>query len=85
VLNKIRPLTFKEFQDFLADILEVDPELLKPQAYFVTDLGVDSLKLTEMLLQFQALGLELSPNLAWLIQTVGEAYQYYQEQAASDP
>jgi acyl carrier protein len=81
VKNKIKPLSFKEFQALLADILEVDPEQMKSQAYFVTDLGVDSLKLTEMLLQFQALGLELSPNLAWRIQTVGEAYQYYQEQA----
>ena len=79
--NKIKPLAFKEFQALLADILEVDPEQIKPQAYFVTDLGVDSLRLTEMLLQFQALGLELSPDLAWRIQTVGEAYQYYQEQA----
>jgi acyl carrier protein len=81
VTNKIKPLAFKEFQALLADILEVDPEQIKPQAYFVTDLGVDSLRLTEMLLQFQALGLELSPDLAWRIQTVGEAYQYYQEQA----
>ncbi len=81
MINKIRPLSFIEFQALLADILEVDPEQIQPQAYFVTDLGVDSLKLTEMLLQFQSLGLELSPNLAWRIQTVGEAFQYYQEQA----
>lgn len=79
--NKIKPLSFKEFQALLADILEGDPEQMQSQAYFVTDLGVDSLKLTEMMLQFQALGLELSPHLAWRIQTVGEAYQYYQEQA----
>jgi acyl carrier protein len=81
VSNKIKLLSFKEFQALLADILEVDSELIKPQAYFVTDLGADSLKLTEMLLQFQILGLEFSPDLAWRIQTVGEAYQYYQEQA----
>jgi acyl carrier protein len=79
--NKIKPLSFKEFQALLADILEVDPEQITSQAYFVTDLGVDSLKLTEMLLQFQALGLELSPDLAWRIPTIGEAYRYYQEQA----
>jgi acyl carrier protein len=79
--NKIKPLSFQEFQALLADILEVDPEQIQSQAYFVTDLGVDSLKLTEMLLQFQMLGLELSPDLAWRIQTVGEAYQYFLEQA----
>ena len=79
--NKIKPLSFEEFRALLADILEVDPEQIQPQAYFVTDLGVDSLKLAEMMLQFQAHGLDLSPDLAWRIQTVGEAYQYYQEQA----
>ena len=80
--NKFRPLTFQEFQALLADILEVDPGQIKPEAYFVTDLGVDSLKLAEMLLQFQAMGLEISPDLAWRIQTVGEAYKYYQEQTS---
>ena len=79
--NKIKPLSFEEFQAFLADILDVEIEHIKPQAYFIKDLGVDSLKLAEMLLQFQAHGLEFSPDLAWRIQTVGEAYQYYQEQA----
>lgn len=81
--NEIKPLLFQEFQVLLADILEVETEQIKPQAYFVTDLGVDSLKLAEMLLEFQRLGLEFSPDLAWRIQTVGEAYQYYQEQAGS--
>ena len=79
--NKIKPLSFKEFQAFLADILELEIDHIQPQAYFITDLGVDSLKLAEMFLQFQAYGLEFSPDLAWRIQTVGEAYQFYQEQA----
>ena len=80
--NEIKPLSFQEFQALLADILEVDPKQIRPEAYFVTDLGVDSLKLAEMLLKFQALGLEISPNLAWRIQTEDEAYQYYQGQAS---
>ena len=81
--NEIKPLLFQEFQVLLADILELETEQIKPQAYFVTDLGVDSLKLAEMLLEFQRLGMEFSPDLAWRIQTVGEAFQYYQEQAGS--
>ena len=79
--NEFKPLSFPEFQGLLANILEVDPGQFKPNAYFVTDLGVDSLKLADMILQFQALGLEISPDLAWRIQTVGEAYKYYQDQA----
>jgi acyl carrier protein len=83
VKNEIKPLLYQEFQVLLADILEVETEQIKPEAYFVTDLGVDSLKLAEMLLEFQRLGMDFSPDLAWRIQTVGEAYQYYQEQAGS--
>ena len=37
--------SFRDFQVLLADILEVDPEQIKAEAYFVTDLGIDSLKL----------------------------------------
>jgi len=81
VKNEFKLLSFPEFQGLLANILEVEPGQIKPEAFFVTDLGVDSLKLADMLLQFQALGLEISPDLAWRIQTVGEAYKYYQDQA----
>ena len=79
--NESQLLSFTEFQGLLANILEVEPGQIKPEAFFVTDLGVDSLKLADMLLQFQALGLEISPDLAWRIQTVGKAYKYYQDQA----
>jgi acyl carrier protein len=79
--NKLNPLSFPEFQRLLAGILEVEIEQLRPEAYFVTDLGVDSLRLAEMLLEFQRQGLEFPPDLAWRIQTVGEAYEYYIGQA----
>jgi acyl carrier protein len=81
VPGKIKPLSFEEFQALVADILETTPEQITSQAYFVTDLGVDSVRLVELLLRMQDMGLELTPDLAWRIQTVGDAYQYYQEQA----
>jgi acyl carrier protein len=81
VENRIRPLTFEEFQSLLVDVLHVEAAQLKPEAYFVTDLGVDSVRLVEVMLRMEALGLELSPDLVWRIQTVGEAYQVYQQQA----
>ena len=77
-----QPLTFEQFQILMADVLHVEIAQVKPEAYFVTDLGVDSVRLVEMMLRLEALGLELSPDLVWRIQTVGEAYQYYQEQAS---
>jgi acyl carrier protein len=79
--GKIKPLSFEEFQALVAQMLETTPEQITPQAYFVTDLGVDSVRLVELLLRMQDLGLELTPDLAWRIQTVQDAYQYYQEQA----
>ncbi len=58
--------------------MEIDQ--LKPEAYFVTDLGVDSVRLVEIMLRLEALGVEISPDLVWRVQTVGEAYQVYREQ-----
>lgn len=77
----LSPLSFEEFQHLVADILHLDPARITPQAFFVTDLGVDSLHLLEILLRLEARGLPLSADLAWRIQTVGDAYRYYQEQA----
>ena len=79
--NASPPLTFKQFQALLADILHIEEAQVQPEAYFVTDLGVDSVRLVEMMLRLETLGLELSPDLVWRIQTVGEAYQFYHEQA----
>jgi len=33
----------------------------------------------DVLLKLEELGLEISPDLAWEIQTVGDAYRYYTE------
>ena len=79
--KRYQPLSFEQFQALLAEVLHVDATQVKPEAYFVTDLGVDSVRLVEMMLRLETLGLELSPDLVWRIQTVGEAYRYYQEQA----
>ncbi len=83
--DNVFPLSFEQFQALVADILEVDVEKVIPTAYFVTDLGVDSVKLVEVVLELQRLGVELTPDLAWRIQTVGNAYEYYQAQVRRDP
>lgn len=78
-MSKAKMLSFEDFQAMLAELLNTDPALLKADAYFITDLGVDSLRLAEILLQLEDLGLEISPDLVWEIQTVADAYRYYQE------
>jgi acyl carrier protein len=71
------PLSFAAFQALLADILHMDAERLRPEAYFITDLGVDSLRMVEVLLRLEKMGVEVSPQAAWEIQTVEDAYGYY--------
>lgn len=66
----------------VAELLDVDAARLTPDAYFITDLGVDSLRLADILLRLEELGVEVSPDLAWEVQTVGDAYRVYQAQAA---
>jgi acyl carrier protein len=78
------PLSFAAFQSLVADLLHLNPAQLTPDAYFITDLGVDSIRMVEILLRLEQLGIELTPDLAWRIQTVGDAYRYYQEQATRE-
>ena len=78
-MSQVERLSFEAFQAVLAELLSVDVARLQPEAYFITDLGVDSLRLVEILLRLEELGLEVSPDLAWELHTVGDAYRYYQE------
>ena len=75
-------LSFAEFRGFLSDTLGVAAASLDRDAHFVGDLAVDSLKLVELILQFQLqLGVEVPTDAAWEIQTVGDAYDFYLDEA----
>ena len=75
------PLCFEDFRKVLADLLDVDVVHITPQAYFVPDLGVDSIRLFQAILKLEKMGLELSLDSIGRIETVGDAYGYYQKQA----
>jgi acyl carrier protein len=81
-MSQLEPSSFESFQAMLSDLLTIDVARLKPEAYFITDLGVDSIRMVEVLLRLEEMGLELDPNLAWEIQTVGDAYRYYEEKVS---
>ena len=80
-MKALQPLTFDEFRQMVADLIKVDVERVTPDAYLITELGVDSVRLVELLLRLEKMGIEIFPELAYQIQTVGDAYQYYQTQA----
>jgi len=81
--SSLQSLTFEQFQVLVAEILHIQPEQVVPEAYFVTDLGVDSIRMVELLLRLESMGLPLSTELAWRIRTVDDAYRYYQKQAGT--
>jgi acyl carrier protein len=72
------PLTFDAFQKHLAHLTHLDPERLGMDTNLVLDLGLDSLKLLEIVLEFEELGVPASIADSWGIQTVGDAWDYYQ-------
>jgi acyl carrier protein len=75
------PLSFDQFTAILAEVLMVDPVKLVPEAYFITDLAVDSIRMVELLLRIEEMGFKIPPDAAWEIQTVGDAYDFYLKHA----
>jgi acyl carrier protein len=73
------PVTFEEFKRMLVDILQVDEEKVVPEASFVSDLMVDSIKLVELMLGLEENGINIPIEAAWDVQTVGDAYRVYKE------
>jgi len=69
--------SFDEFQALLADLLQLDEAQITPDAYFVTDLGVDSLRMFRLLFHLEDLGIDLPLSSALQIQTVEDAYSLY--------
>lgn len=76
-------LSFDEFRRFLSNTLGIAEAALTPDANFMNDLAIESLKMVELLLQFEhQLGIKIPTDMAWEIETVGDAYNYYMKQIA---
>jgi acyl carrier protein len=76
-----KPLSFDEFKHLLANLLQVDESAVTPEASFVTDLQVDSIKLVELMIGLDESGINIPMEAAWDVQTVGDAYRVYRENA----
>jgi len=76
-------ITFEEFKHFLAEQLKIDESKVVPEASFVTDLMVDSISLVELMLGMEEKGINIPMEAAWDVQTVGDAYRVYKENAAT--
>ena len=52
-------MSFEEFREIMAESLIMNPEQLVPEAHFITDLAVDSIRFVELYLKFQEIGIEI--------------------------
>jgi acyl carrier protein len=77
VKTKSNSITYDEFTRVLADVLLVHQEKLTPETSFTNDLFIDSLKMVEMALRIEQLGVSIPTEAYWEIQTVGDAYEAY--------
>lgn len=78
--TEISTMSFEEFQRFLSSTLGVAESALAPEATFLVDLAIDSLKMVELMLQMERqLDIKISSDDAWTILTVGDAYEFYVE------
>jgi len=69
--------TLNEVKDIIVDLLNVDPDKVKPDARFREDLEADSLDLVELIMAFEdKFGGEISDEDAQGITTVGDAVKY---------
>jgi acyl carrier protein len=72
--------SFDEFRTMIAERLGIPAERIVAEASFLDDLAIDSVRMVELLLEFERLGIEIPPESVWDLQTVGDAYQFYLKQ-----
>jgi acyl carrier protein len=68
-------LSFDEFRHILAGELELDAEGIVPETSFYTDLRVSPARVVDTMLRLDDKGINIPLELAWLVETVGDAYQ----------
>ena len=76
------PIPFEEFQNIVAEELQVEQGKVVREASFVDDLLADSIQLVELMLHMEEMGISIPMEAAWEVETVGDAYRLYREQAA---
>ena len=71
---------FGKIQEIVADLLDIESDIVTPESKFQADLGADSLDLVELIMEFEErFGGEISDEDAQKITTVGEAVKYVEE------
>lgn len=81
--HSLHGISFEEFRHIIAQELQVAEDQVLREASFVEDLLADSIQLVELMLHMEEMGINIPWEAAWEVETVGDAYQLYQEHLAS--
>jgi acyl carrier protein len=77
-------LTFQQFRQVIARELQIEEEQIVREASFMEDLRADSIQLVNLMLRMEELGIGIPLEAAWEVETVGDAYRLYTENAGSE-
>ena len=75
--SKTVAMGFEAFRCLVATELKLDESLVTAEAAFVEDLLVDSIRMVDLMLRLEELGINIPPEAAWEIRTVEDAYRCY--------
>lgn len=68
---------FEEFKQLLIEKLEIEPDLIKPEAQLANDLGINSLELADLVLFCEdKYGVEIDDDALQSFITVGDVADY---------
>jgi acyl carrier protein len=76
-------MTFQEFRRIIARELQIDEAQIEQGASFMEDLRADSIQLVNLMLRMEELGIGIPLEAAWEVETVGDAYRLYRENAGA--
>jgi acyl carrier protein len=76
------PIPFDAFRKIVAEGLQVEEGKVVREASFLDDLLADSIQMVELMLRMEEMGISIPMETAWEVETVGDAYRLYAEQAA---
>ena len=74
-------LTLEQFRELISKELAVPKEKVVADASFIEDLLVDSIRMVEMMLRLEEMGMSIPLEAAWSIETVGDAFEQYRQAA----
>jgi len=76
-------LSLDEFCHLIANELQLDPATVRPEARFVEDLLVDSIRMVDLLMRLEELQITFPMELMWDVKTVDDAYRAYVQGATA--